>query len=952
MKSEDIATEINSWSPELGSKFNTLSYLGSEFSVKWFTDHQQDIVKLIAKNGTSIAIDIWQETLNKRLNPSAPVLLIILEHLRKNPSIAGKLLNDIDRSFIKTLINVSYRAASALYDAAKDSFAHDEIDLAISRFVFAITEFRFSIESDHLTADTKRNATGKYATAVAVIGRWINVAPDTISRALLYSQESMDLGNKTPETLMYRVELILLQFDKTRNSQLLQQGLELLSNNKSIASGTEIAEAEIRFRLALVASSKSREFRRYINSAHRKISSYRPKGAMEDARRSVLFSLISQVLENNLVLAPELVAIPRGLLAFMETKPSTNLWSAIRCVISDLNNQGGVPASVLSARFLRQIVNGPTDLIEKGDFLLYVKKTAWLSNKISNNRHFEWEAGAAALLAAKHDNNQTLALTARSIFINLAQNHATWPLPRIGVARVDDYLDEIKKEESSKSNTTWREAAELALKASDYVKSHLGGRNEVFAVTDARGFLSETFVFKRTTKDKAEYEAQMLSTLQGGIDCSESGNRFQVPRSLAIVSLNSDEERRWVHVTQRATGRLVSDLSPEEAADILESIIDFLAIFHRIAGRPKEGQSAWGSLKGSLKMWAKALFTNEQADSFVQSLHNLYPKDLDLVRKRDGHASNWMIDSVGRIIAIDLESSNFLPIGYDVTQLIEDNALIPSSEEGWARRIELFVRYTQKLDKNISIVEISAAYGWFAITRALRLGTEKEASKKLRRHARELCGMLINYGDSKIRDLAEILSQALSRVEQLNSTTPSPSRDHRGLSKSMACLLRHTGPTSGLAIDSSGFADLDKLAEILGEESNRLLAVVEHPSEPRFQLINNKIRALYGHSINVNIDPSIKVGNPNALYHGSECSALDSIVLQGLLPQSRRMVHLTNNVDEAILVGSRKGSAILFQINQTGAEKPAAEGIWVIDNVPPENLSIINQFMNEVGISR
>jgi RNA:NAD 2'-phosphotransferase (TPT1/KptA family) len=444
----------------------------------------------------------------------------------------------------------------------------------------------------------------------------------------------------------------------------------------------------------------------------------------------------------------------------------------------------------------------------------------------------------------------------------------------------------------------------------------------------------------------------MLSALRHEITRQDGSNRFEVPRSLAIVEVPSDDERRWVHVSQRAAGRLVSELSAEEASNVLEPIIDLLAVFHRVAGTPPAGKSAWRSLKDYLKMWSRTLFEPEQADRFVDSLRTLFPGELPLVRKRDGHASNWLVDPVGRIVAIDLESSDFVPIGYDVVQLIEDNALVQANAEGWHRRLAIMRRYLNGIGQSLSDPTLIAAYGWFALTRALRLGTEREAGKNLRRHARELCGLLVECGDDGTKDLAQGLLQALSRIEQTDTKESVPNHDHRRLSKAMAFLLRHQGPNNGVLIDKAGFASMDDLALALKVDSSHLLAVAEHPGEPRFEVRDGRIRALYGHSLDVVIDAGIKGGAPISLYHGSSWSTLDAIVQDGLIPMQRRMVHLTNVAEEAMAVGERKGAPIVLAIDQSHDEEPVAEGIWVAACVPPHRLSIVNPFIEEAGVVR
>ncbi|MDI9854076.1 RNA 2'-phosphotransferase [Comamonas sp. 17RB] len=958
MRADEIEKEVNVWAPELADSLNKLAYLGSESSVKWLTDSEwaPKLKIIIRQDGYAIAAEMWRHVLRDSVFLSTPALLLILEHMRRNPAGMGGSLAMLGLEFSKSLANVAYRVADALHDGAKDSFAGDEIDVAIARFQTALSEFRFAIESQLLSDRTRRIATGKYATAVAMTGRWINVPSEAVSRALQYSQDSMNLGNLQPETLVYRLELLVLQFDQTGNNQLLRDALELLSANRKIAEGTELAEAEARFRLAQLSVPEGRDARRYLEATEKLLARFRPKSGVEEARLSILTTLAAEVKQGRLAASARSMAVPKGLLALMATEPSFELWETIRRVINGLEvqrkNRGWVPAAVLSTRFLRQMVDGPAELLGKDDLSRYVEITGWLSDKASWNRHAQWEAGAAALSAAKRTGNMGLAYRAQEIFEGLAASHSTWPLPRIGIARVRDYLVGNSGEGALSADDSWREAAKLALNSAVYARSNLGGRNEVFAVADARGFLSETFVFKRTTEAKAVHEKSMLNALRDEISQLGDTNKFEVPRSLAIVELPSVDDRRWVHVSQRAAGRLVSDMNTEDVSAVLEPIVDLLAVFHRVAGSPAAGKSAWRSLKEYLKMWSRTLFEQEQADRFVESLRGLFPGALPLVRKRDGHASNWLVDPAGRVVAIDLESVDFVPIGYDVAQLIEDNALVQADRDGWHRRLAIMTRYLEGMKQELSDTALTAAYGWFALTRALRLGTEKEAGKQLRRHARELCGMLVEFGDDATKGLARELLLALSRVEHSDTAESVPSHDHRRLSKAMAYLLRHHGPTKGVQVDNAGFASMDELALALGVDSSKLLAVAEHPGEPRFEIRDDSIRALYGHSLNVIVDVGIRVGVPTCLYHGSSWSALDSIARDGLISMQRRVVHLTNIVEEAMAVGLRKGAAIVLVVAQSEDEEPVAEGIWVSSKVLPHRLSIVNPFAEEAGRAR
>lgn len=953
-RASEISAAIREWSSELEEALNSLSYLGSQQTVDRFggSDGQVLLDQLCRSEGASVAASSWVSVLREGVRLSAPALLLVLEHLRLHPAEAAAGLRLHGLGYAKTLANVAYRTADALHEDAKAAVASAEIDVAIARFRIAISEFRFSIESHLLSDPTRRIATGKYATAIAMSGRWVNLPPDTVSRALRFSQESMQLGNVQPESLVYRLELLLQQFDLTGDVQLLLDARRLPIDNPEIASGSEVAQAEIRLRLARLSASKD-DAQTYLALALRQLGSSNPRNSSEDARRIAITTLTEEALEERLSLPARSVSIPRGLVTLMATEPSKELWATVRLMVQNLEiartRRSSLPAAALSAQFLRRMVDGPAELLEQTDLLNYVEITGWLAERSGGNRHLQWEAGAAALSTAKRTGNKDLALRALERFEALAIQHPGWPLPKIGIARVRDYLYGGSVDFARSSANSWREAAVLALDSAVYGRAQLGGRNEVFAVADARGLLSETFVFKRTTKAKAEHEASMLEALRSEISRRGLANRFEVPRSLAIVELPVDDDRRWVHVSQRAAGQLISELAQTDASRVLESIVDLLAIFHSTAGSAPPGKSAWRSLKDYLKMWTRTLFEQSAADKCVEDLRTLFPAQLPLVRKRDGHASNWLLDPAGRIVAIDLESSDFVPVGLDLAQLIEDNALVSADASGWTVRLSLMERYLSELGITLSPADMASSYSWFAICRALRLGTEREAGKQLKRHARELCGLVAERGDDAIRPLAREVLLALSRVELSESMEAAPSHDHRRLSKSMAYMLRHHGPTSGVPVDPSGFADMDDLATALRVDSSQLLAVAEHPGEPRFEIREGRIRALYGHSLNVNIDTGIDVGVPSALYHGSSWSALDAIVANGLVPMGRNMVHLTNRSDEALEVGRRKGSPLVLVVDPPGEAEPVAEGIWVATGVPPKRLAVVNPFRAESG---
>ena len=495
----------------------------------------------------------------------------------------------------------------------------------------------------------------------------------------------------------------------------------------------------------------------------------------------------------------------------------------------------------------------------------------------------------------------------------------------------------------------WERAAVLAIQSPVYRRADLGGRSEVFAVSDARGFLADTFVFKPGEHDRCEYEAGMLVALGSELERLGLTHRFQVPRTLAIVRVEDTpaDNPWWVHVTRRSAGRLVSELPAGEIDQHLDAIVELLSIFHRVAGKSAEGQSGWKPVKNHIVMWAKALFGEDRAPNFVRQLRTAMPTGHPLVRKRDAHASNWIIESSGRIVAIDFESSAFIPAGYDIAQLIEDDGLLEATDDGWERRLELCHRYFDSLSFGTTRDEVEAIYCWSTLARALRLGTEATASRRLRRHAREICELVAQRSNGSMLAAATELQLALAQIESENVPTRPPTHNQRRLSKAMAYMLRHHGPENGLSVDGQGFALTDKLAALLKVDSADIVAVVEHPREPRFEIRDDRVRALYGHSLDVRVESSIHIANPPVYYHGTSWSSLDSIAPHGLTPMGRQMVHLANSVSEALDVGRRKGVPIVLCIDGEFPALATAEGVWVTKKVPASSLSVVNAYITE-----
>lgn len=127
------------------------------------------------------------------------------------------------------------------------------------------------------------------------------------------------------------------------------------------------------------------------------------------------------------------------------------------------------------------------------------------------------------------------------------------------------------------------------------------------------------------------------------------------------------------------------------------------------------------------------------------------------------------------------------------------------------------------------------------------------------------------------------------------------------VSRYMSFLLRHF--PQNLRMDAEGFVSIDVLLEKIRTrysiDKSMILEIADKSDKKRFEVKRNRIRALYGHTIPVDIefeeDTHIKL-----LYHGTTPEAASKILKEGLKPMKRKWVHLSPTVKTAIEIGKRR----------------------------------------------
>lgn len=131
------------------------------------------------------------------------------------------------------------------------------------------------------------------------------------------------------------------------------------------------------------------------------------------------------------------------------------------------------------------------------------------------------------------------------------------------------------------------------------------------------------------------------------------------------------------------------------------------------------------------------------------------------------------------------------------------------------------------------------------------------------------------------------------------------------LSKEISYALRHAPWEYELEMDEEGWVPIEQLLDSLHKAgkwnsicAKDLSMMIEKSEKKRHEIKDGKIRAFYGHSLSMKILKEEKMP-PNVLYHGTARRFIKPIFKNGLLPQSRQYVHLSQDIETANSVGCR-----------------------------------------------
>ena len=154
-------------------------------------------------------------------------------------------------------------------------------------------------------------------------------------------------------------------------------------------------------------------------------------------------------------------------------------------------------------------------------------------------------------------------------------------------------------------------------------------------------------------------------------------------------------------------------------------------------------------------------------------------------------------------------------------------------------------------------------------------------------------------------------------------------------SKRLAYLLRHSDLP-----DRNGWIRASVLINEMSITLQMLRVIVKEDTKRRFEFSEDEssVRALYGHSIDVDLELE-STTPPTILYHGTSLKSYESIMKDGLKPRKRNFVHLSETSDMAIQVGARPGVPVILSIDTIAMQKDGYDfydvgnGVWLTDAV-------------------
>lgn len=155
-------------------------------------------------------------------------------------------------------------------------------------------------------------------------------------------------------------------------------------------------------------------------------------------------------------------------------------------------------------------------------------------------------------------------------------------------------------------------------------------------------------------------------------------------------------------------------------------------------------------------------------------------------------------------------------------------------------------------------------------------------------------------------------------------------------SKQLSRLLRHSASEVGLDMDEAGWVDADAVLRTLHMSRAELEIVVRDNNKGRLELVEGRVRACQGHSLDNRavtreaLERSWDVYTSDAsVWHGTNIEAVGSIANEGILAVARTHVHLAPAMTSK--VGKRASVHVMLEVSPA-LVRAAGIGLYTAPN--------------------
>ncbi len=174
--------------------------------------------------------------------------------------------------------------------------------------------------------------------------------------------------------------------------------------------------------------------------------------------------------------------------------------------------------------------------------------------------------------------------------------------------------------------------------------------------------------------------------------------------------------------------------------------------------------------------------------------------------------------------------------------------------------------------------------------------------------------------------------------------------DHLG--RVLTGILRHFPDRYSLPIDPQGWVALPGIVRAISQKHpayhwlrvQHLVAIAETDAKGRYEVRDDRIRATYGHTLEV--EPDLPTENiPDQLYFPVTAEEAAIVLEVGLKPSDRRKVHLSKTAEDARAAGAvRTPEPILLEVDAKRARGDglvimrAGKTVYLVNQVPAQYL--------------